>query len=326
MKKIRVSFLLIFITILNTGFSQVSKTLINKIDSLRQHSQHQQAIDLLQNQTINDSNQVWITYELACFSSLIQNEEMAFKYLKNAIELGAKPEHVIIDTDFDFIRTTRYWDSIDNKLNQLFLAKYRDVKEPKLAIKLWRMGIEDQKFRTLRKYYKKPLPKQNTDKAKKLNQQLTKEWNTRTDTVLNLIKQKGWPGYSMVGEKASEAAFLIMQHSDIKPMRKAYRKLKKAAKNGDASMIHYAMMCDRNRIIARFDILKRKQIYGTQITGKPIIIDGKPKFINGQIQYKNELAPLKNPQEVNKRRAEVGLNPIQEYLKKWDIEFNIPQK
>lgn len=326
MTKLKHLLLLFFVSIIYSGFSQVDSLLVVKIDSLRQNGNYKNAIALLENHYLKDSNQLWIAYELACFSSLQRDEKMTFEYLKKAIQLGAKPEHIIIDTDFEFIRDSEAWSAINEQLNQQILASCNGVEQPELALKLWRMGIEDQKFRTLRKYYKKPLPKANSAEMKELSQQLSNNWLARTDTVLNIIKQRGWPGFSMVGEKASEAAFLIMQHSDIKPMRKAYRKLKKAAFKGDAAMIHYAMMCDRVRTVARFDIFKRQQIYGTQVTGKPIMVNDKPKMVNGRMAYKNELAPLKNPQEVNKRRAEVGLNPIQEYLKKWDVEFNIPQK
>ena len=57
--------------------------------------------------------------------------------------------------------------------------------------------------------------------------------------------------------------------------------------------------------------------------------EGKPQKYGSQIQAgcktKWELYPLKNPETVNKRRAEVGLQPLEEYVKQYGIEFSIKQ-
>jgi hypothetical protein len=57
----------------------------------------------------------------------------------------------------------------------------------------------------------------------------------------------------------------------------------------------------------------KKQIYGSQIhrdqkTGKYIV------------------APIEDEPNVNKRRAEVGLEPLQDYVKHWDIDYKLPVK
>ncbi len=54
------------------------------------------------------------------------------------------------------------------------------------------------------------------------------------------------------------------------------------------------------------------QTYGSQITSDE---NGK------QIVYQ-----IKDPQYVNQRRREVGLGPIEDYLKRWGIDWTIEQK
>ena len=55
----------------------------------------------------------------------------------------------------------------------------------------------------------------------------------------------------------------------------------------------------------------KPQIYGTQVSS----ISGSPWV----------LYELAKPEFVNKRREKVGLGPIEDYLKKFGIDFNEPQ-
>jgi len=50
------------------------------------------------------------------------------------------------------------------------------------------------------------------------------------------------------------------------------------------------------------------------------------KYLPGSQVMDGKLWDLIEPEYVNKRRKEVGLDPIEDYLKIFDIEFNIPQK
>lgn len=54
----------------------------------------------------------------------------------------------------------------------------------------------------------------------------------------------------------------------------------------------------------------RRQIYGSQI------------LINPTTQQ-HYVAPLDDPDNVDKRRAEVGLEPLADYVKKWDIVWDV---
>jgi hypothetical protein len=183
------------------------------------------------------------------------------------------------------------------------------------------LGIEDQRFRTLGKNYKKEWPNRNTEEGKAFFAKQRDAWQARRDFVLKYLSKNPWPGYKEVGEEGSAAAFYIVQHSNLRALRKACRKLKKAAFTNNASKRHYAMMYDRILIFPRTaPIFKQKQLYGTQVAGIGGMKDGK------YITEGYELFPLKKPKEVNKLRKELGMEPLEESLKRWNIEFNIPQK
>ena len=63
-------------------------------------------------------------------------------------------------------------------------------------------------------------------------------------------------------------------------------------------------------------ILMRKdqpQIYGSQVSYNPETGEGS-------------VFEIQDPEYVNQRRKAIGLGPIEDYLKKWDIEWTVPQK
>lgn len=122
---------------------------------------------------------------------------------------------------------------------------------------------------------------------------------TNIHALMTIWDAHGFPGISNVGEKAYEAAFVIVQHAIDHPkiLKKYAKELFKAAQAGDAKMIHYAYLSDR---IAVFE--GRNQVYATQ--------------------FDWDEAGLLSPQgpyavkAVNEKRAEVGLNPIEDQIEK----------
>ncbi|WP_296620904.1 DUF6624 domain-containing protein [Marivirga sp.] len=118
---------------------------------------------------------------------------------------------------------------------------------------------------------------------------------TRAEEILN---KYGYPGYDLVGEKGSFSFWLIVQHCDFDPefQKKVLLELKKQVDNGNANSRNFGLLTDRVRLNTG-----KKQVYGTQVT-----------YISSQCRAIPK--PLKDSANVNKRRAEVGLEPIEEYL------------
>ena len=80
--------------------------------------------------------------------------------------------------------------------------------------------------------------------------------------------------------------------------------LREAVKNGKAKASYLALMEDRV-LLAQGE----KQIYGSQLQ-----IDSETN------QW--VLEPMIDPDNVDKRRSEVGLKPLSEYLKYWDLTWD----
>lgn len=147
------------------------------------------------------------------------------------------------------------------------------------------------------------------------DQVIRKHWvNYRNDTTYNklltqvdslnyimlfsLIKNNGWLSYKLVGAE-NEYLTSILIHSIKAPWfdwsseywQIIINELKSALKNGNENPKTYAVLIDTYQV----QVKKEKQIYGTLLT-----------FLNGKIA----ISEIKDINEVDKRRQEIGLFPL----------------
>ena len=182
-----------------------------------------------------------------------------------------------------------------------------------LQDELLRVGEEDQQYRAeLQDNLIKmsnagaPAPSEEVLALQKKQDEIDKRNLARLEEI---VKQHGWPGRGLVGEEASMAAFLILQHADLTSQKKYFPLLKKAAAEGDARLADAAMLEDR--ILMREG---KKQIYGTQVRSGP------------ETGRKLELYPIEDELHVEERRAAVGLPPLADYLKLFGLEYKLKSK
>jgi len=111
------------------------------------------------------------------------------------------------------------------------------------------------------------------------------------------LKQHGWPKKSVAGENADSAAWLITQHAvtDHVFMQEVLSLLEPLVAQGETEKGTYALLLDR---VAYHD--GRPQRYGSQgVCSAP---------------HKWSPFPIDNPSDVDKRRSEMGLPPMAEYV------------
>lgn len=174
-----------------------------------------------------------------------------------------------------------------------------------IAFQLDSVFIMDQKYRNKLGEMEKKFGLKSTE--------LNSLWDTiKYYDSLNLLKVTkildtyGWLKTALIGSKANDALFLVIQHSNINTMEKYLSMMKEAVKNGNAKGSSLALLIDRIEMYHG-----RKQIYGSQIQGNNV--DG----------YK--IYPIEDEKNVNKRRAEMGLVPLEDYVKKyWGINYVLP--
>ena len=115
-----------------------------------------------------------------------------------------------------------------------------------------------------------------------------------------IIAARGWPGRSLVGDDGAQAAWLLVQHADHDPLfqRACLELLGRAVQAGEAAAGHHAYLTDRVLLAEG-----NQQLYGTQFM-----------LVGGAWQPR----PLAEPDRVDQRRRQVGLEPLADYRRSFE--------
>ena len=136
---------------------------------------------------------------------------------------------------------------------------------------------------------------QNGRLSEGYNEDMREMHNKHAKILNDIIETIGYPTIDKVGKEASEAAWLVIQHSIGQPefMKKYVELLGSAVNENKADPKNLAYLTDR---IAVFE--GKPQLYGTQFDW----------------DKKGELSPnpFDNLTKVNERRKSIGLNTLEE--------------
>lgn len=246
-------------------------------------------------------------YNAACSWALAAVPDSAFFQLErianksNYTNIG----HISTDPDLNSLHSDVRWTPLLEKIKQNKDKAEANLNKP-LAAMLDTIYMEDQNYR-----------KQIGDVEKKYGRE-SKEMKDFWKLIIekdsiNLIKVKnildtyGWLGADVVGGQGNSALFLVIQHSDLPTQEKYLPMMREAVKNGKAQGSSLALLEDRVALGQG-----KRQIYGSQIGRDP----------ETQLYY---VSPLEDPDNVDKRRAEVGLQPLANYVSRWQIVWDVEQ-
>lgn len=125
--------------------------------------------------------------------------------------------------------------------------------------------------------------------------------------VKKILDERGWLGADIIGNQGNSTLFLVIQHSDIETQEKYLPMMREAVSKGNARASSLALLEDRVALRKG-----GKQIYGSQV---------------GRDQETGEyyVLPLVDPDNVDKRRAEVGLGTIQDYISNWGMTWDVEE-
>jgi len=107
------------------------------------------------------------------------------------------------------------------------------------------------------------------------------------EAIKSVVEKFGYPDRSLVGYENEAIAFLVIQHSNLETMEAYLPLIEESIRNKKLKAMYKAYLIDRIATIKNED-----QVYGTQYTA-----DGM-------------LFPIKDLENVNKRRAAIGLGTI----------------
>lgn len=234
-------------------------------------------------------------YKVSRIWGLKKNKDSCLKYLSSAVE----------NFYYNYIKLKE--DSAFNMINDspqfsriISMAKENKEKfQPNLNLQwsnlLEVVYIEDQKRISLNF----GIP-ENVARLKEID-------SRNTGIVTSFIDEHGWLGKDVIGNTGNEALFLVIQHASHDIRKKYFPILKQAVSEKKASLQQLALMEDRLLIEDR-----GYQIYGTQLE-----LDTTSKT------YK--VLPIKDEEHVNERRKKIGMEPLEDYLKIYNIEYFPPK-
>ncbi len=137
-----------------------------------------------------------------------------------------------------------------------------------------------------------------------LRVQMRKQDSINLIIVENIIETYGWLGADEIGEEGSRTLFFVIQHQSHKVQERYLPVMRKAYNDGNVLGKDLALLEDR---VANDN--GEKQIYGSQLG-----IDSNGSYF---------LLPILDPRNVNERRLEMGLGTIEEYMKLWDLIWDV---
>ena len=296
---------LLFISSYNYG--QTFSTLINSADSLYNAKNYQESGKVF-NEAFNLSEGISSDYyNAACSWSLAGDTIFSIKYITLAAEKGWQNKKWLeSDSDLTFLHNTIGWATALNIVQENIDEYEKDFDKP-LKKQLELIYIRDQ---TLRQLYTEAQDKfgKDSDEMNYFWSLVSEQDSLNEIEVIKILDEKGWVGKSLVGGQANMTIWLVIQHAPLDIQEKYLPMMKESVLKGESNGRNLALLEDR--------VLMR---------------NGKPQTYGSQIQDnketgEKEVYEIIDPEYVNQRRKEVGLSPLEDYVKNWGIEWTIEQK
>jgi len=243
-------------------------------------------------------------YNAACSWAQAGASQKAIAYLENAIKGGYLDINWMKkDKDLRSLKKEESWVKLMENFQKV-VDDYEKDFDKLLKKQLDEIFMKDQFLRKMLDYVIEDFGS-DSDEFKYLIKLMNEQDSLNEAQLITIIKEKGWPKISEVGNTANMTAFLVIQHAPLETQEKYLPFLKSSVKEGESFGGHLAYLEDRILISKG-----KKQLYGTQLNYDPKTDT-------------QSVAPIENPININKRRASVGLGTIEAYLAKLGVEWQV---
>ncbi|HET6226881.1 MAG TPA: OmpA family protein [Bacteroidia bacterium] len=242
-------------------------------------------------------------YNAACAWALANNSDSAFVHLNHIVLVDHYTNNEQLTTEHDLIslHKDKRWKTLLSNIQKNIREVEAKLNKP-LMKQLDSIYDEDQAYRGQLIEIEKKFGR-SSQEMKSLWNHIHKADSINRVKILTIIDSLGWLGTDVIGEKGNATLFLVIQHSSLQTQQKYLPIMKEAVKNGKAYANDLALLEDRVALATG-----KKQIYGSQIT--------RDSITNNFV-----IAPIEDEINVDKRRTEVGLEPLEKYVKAWGIIY-----
>jgi hypothetical protein len=244
-------------------------------------------------------------YNAACSWALANVRDSAFANLMKIAKSGqyTSYNHLVSDPDLNGLHMDPRWTEVVALVKAAKDKAEEGLDKPLVAM-LDTIHREDQQYRLQIAEIEKKHGRESAEM--KAHWRLIGEKDSiNLIKVKKILDERGWLGTDVVGQEGNQTLFLVIQHADITTQQKYLPLMRTAVANGKASASHLALLEDRVALG-----LGKRQIYGSQISRD-----------NQTGEY--FVQPLEDPENVDKRRKEVGLGPLQDYISNWGMKWDV---
>jgi len=247
-------------------------------------------------------------YNAACSWALANNKDSAFHQLNIIVTKSnySDYEQITSEEDLKSLHKDKRWKPLLQSIQENKEKKEALLNKP-LIKQLDSIYNDDQSLRVKAIEIQKKYGNDSKE-MKQIWEAISLNDSINLIKVKNIIDANGWLGTDVIGEKGNQTLFLVIQHADQKTQEKYLPTMRDAVKKGNARASALALLEDRVALGQG-----KKQIYGSQI-------------LTDYESGKNKIAPIEDSINVNKRRAQVGLEPLEEYVKQWGIIIKKEEK
>lgn len=308
-------FFLLATLIANLGFAQNDMTQYNsyvkKADSLYQLKQYENSAMAYQDALDANEGKAYPNdrYNAACTFALAGDSEKAFYHLNYSAEHPmikyANYDHISSDSDLISLHEDDRWKELLEKVKANKDEMEKDFDKPLVSI-LDTIYKEDQSYR---QQIGEVEAKYGRDSEEMKNhwKLISVKDSVNLIKVQSILDERGWLGPKVIGNQGNSTLFLVIQHAPLESQVKYLPMMREAVKNQNANPSSLALLEDR--VALRNG---GKQIYGSQI---------------GRDQATGEyfVSPIEDPTNVDVRRAEVGLEPLADYIGNWNITWDVAE-
>lgn len=311
MKKIILAtiFGLLFTNLTNAQNMDKYIEFVKKADSLYKVKDYKSSAIEYQNAFDSNNGKAYPNdrYNAACTFALAGDSEKAFYHLLYSAEHPKikynNYNHITTDSDLNSLHKSEQWDKLIKIVKANKDEAEKDFDKPLVAM-LDTIYIEDQTYRRQIGEIEEKFGRES-DEMKKHWKLINEKDSINLIKIQKILDEKGWLGSNVIGSQGNSTLFLVIQHSSLEVQEKYLPMMRDAVKNGKANSSSLALLEDRVALRKG-----GKQIYGSQI---------------GRDQETGEyfVSPLIDPENVDKRRAEVGLGPIADYISNWNMTWDV---
>ncbi|WP_396147804.1 DUF6624 domain-containing protein [Flavobacterium sp.] len=296
----------ILLFLFSLSFSQNYKSLVSEADALYKNKDYKKSVEKYTEAFKIEQKSGSDFYNAACSAALLGKKNVAFQWLQLALDKGwINVRHLKTDTDLDALHNDKKWLPFVNEMQKIVDVKEANLDKP-LQAELLAIYEDDQDIRRTFIKAQKDYGYQSKI-VDSLGRIMMQKDSINLIKVTKILDKHGWVGADKVGGQANQTLFLVIQHSDLPTQQKYLPMMREAVKNKNASSSALALLEDRVALGEG-----KKQIYGSQI--------GFDKETNT-----NYVLPLEDPDTVDQRRASVGLGLLADYVKNWNIVWNVEE-